>query len=69
MKILVKVVKSGKTGAMYSNLMVDLGYRKSILSWESSLCAELLDIKTSELLSEEREYILYDSENPILYEV
>lgn len=69
MKILVKVVKSGKTGAIYSNLMVDLGYRKSVLSWDSSLCAELLDIKTSELLNEEKEYIIYDSENPILYEM
>lgn len=69
MKIVVKVVKSGKTGALYSNLMVDLGYRKSVLSWDSSLCAELLDIKTSELLSEEREYIIYDSENPTIYEI
>lgn len=68
MKILVKVKKSQK-GHLLSMLMVDLGYRKTVLSWDNSICAEILDISVRELLGEEREYIIYDSESPEIYEV
>lgn len=68
MKIIVKVKKSQK-GHMLSMLMVDLGYRKSVISWDSSLCAEMLETSVKDLLSQEHEVIIYDSENPEIYEL
>lgn len=48
----VKVFEK-KDGGKSAMLGVNLGYAKKVLSWDYHLCADLLDVSCSELLSME----------------
>lgn len=48
---------STKKGA---RLVVDLGYTQVVLSWSSSLCAEVLKVSTYELLNKEPQTIIVE---------
>lgn len=50
----VKVFKT-KKGTMCATLRVRLGYAEKIVSFDSYLIAEILDMTQRELLSEEKE--------------
>ena len=50
---------TSKRGSKYYALVLDLGYRKHFLSFDTSLCAEVLGISVEEL------YSAYDSGSTI----
>lgn len=39
----------GKSGRPYTCILVDLGYREIVLTFDSSVCAEILDLSAREL--------------------
>lgn len=46
----IAVVKRvGKTGRPYCAVVVNVGYREIVLSWDSGICAEVLGISQYEL--------------------
>lgn len=51
MKMYVQVEISKKSGSKYVALVLDLGYRKAFLSFDSNLCAEVLQISVQQLMT------------------
>lgn len=49
MKFFIEKRKSEKSGNEYVALYVDVGYREYCLTFDSSVCADILDMKQSEL--------------------
>lgn len=46
----IAVVKRlGKTGRPYTAVVVNVGYREIILTWDSGICAEVLGVSQYEL--------------------
>ena len=41
-----------KTGAPYVALIIDLGYRKAVLSYDYNLCAEVLKMSLAQMYDE-----------------
>jgi hypothetical protein len=55
LKVCVKLNKDGKK---YTALVLDLGYSQKYLSFDSSLCAELLGVSVRSLFETTSEYVL-----------
>lgn len=51
-KELKVIVKIGKNEKPYTALVMDLGYRQAFLSFDRNLCAELVGVSITELMSE-----------------
>lgn len=56
MKIYVEKRTSKKTGNTYVALIMDLGYRKAMLSYDYNLCAEVLKMSVAEMYQELQTY-------------
>lgn len=48
--LFVEVKKNKNKEGTHSELCIDLGYRKAVLSFDRALCAELADMTVKELL-------------------
>ena len=54
MKLYVEQKTSKKTGNPYVALILDLGYRKAMLSYDYNLCAEVLKMSVAQMYEELR---------------
>ena len=59
-KLVVKKAISSKTGKPYSCLVLKMGYRDAVLSFDFNLCAEALRLSVTELFD------LENGEYPVL---
>lgn len=49
MKFFIEKRKGEKSGKEYVALYVDVGYREYALTFDTSICADILDVRQSEL--------------------
>lgn len=56
MKLYVEQKTSKKTGNFYVALILDLGYRKAMLSYDFNLCAEVLKMSVAQMYQELQTY-------------
>ena len=56
MKLTVEQKTSKKTGNSYVALILDLGYRKAMLSYDYNLCAEVLKMSVAQMYQELHTY-------------
>lgn len=61
MKLIVRKSISKKTNKPFAMLILDIGYRMAILSFDTSLCAEALGVSVKDLMTlDDGDYVVIE---------